>query len=680
MTTHKLDLGVGDVHVDTTATRLVRKTMATNLDDLTTKQRKKLPASAFALPSLKKFPIHDAAHVRNAAARLEQAKKSGSVTPAQYREARRNIARAAKKFGIQSQYLERDAAAVVASPLARRKGLHMQIGFGPNGQHKLEILHATTDVGGTVVRCDSTELADIPADLTSEARAIQAKAKEAREAGNAEEADRLDAEAKRLLDDSAPRPVWNQLAKVGTFRGHSSGPFELTPIIFAEIVTNFLATANRRIPIDFEHASEADETSGSIPTDGAPAQGWILQLENRNIDGLWGLVDWLEPARTYIRQKKYRYFSPAIRFGAKDRVTGKPIGARMTSGALTNNPFLDGMQPLAARDSTPGDTKTMSTEHIPMGSHHDFLNKCRACLKLHPISDAPEMKAKLASLRELCKDAPHADAMVQGVPLGDYLHPMREMMNLPANTSVGDILDAVEEMIDAAMERHEAEYHTMSDPNDTTNTTTTLNDDVAVALGEAKEKLRTLSQEKGAMSAQITALSNEKASLSLSLKDEKARADKNAEEVTELKGVIATLKDAENARAEQAIVETVDEAFFNYKDARKLTDDDKQDMMILARADLKRFQTRYPRIPASQAHLLQNLTGSRSSTDTTAPHVNASDRGAVDAPAARQKPMTPAEMLRLKDRLVSERKMSDSAADALSIKVAKGEAQSPFAN
>lgn len=160
-----------------------------------------------------------------------------------------------------------------------------------------------------------------------------------------------------LAADTQPQTdskgVWIQLAKSGTFRGHSAGPFTLDGKVFSDIVRNFKASANKRIPIDFEHASESDATDGSIPHTGAPAQGWILDLDNRG-EELWGLVQWLEPARTYVKEEKYKFFSPAIRFGSKDRVTGAPIGARMSSGALTNNPFLDGMKPMVAKDAATG--------------------------------------------------------------------------------------------------------------------------------------------------------------------------------------------------------------------------------------------------------------------------------------------------------------------------------------
>jgi hypothetical protein len=45
---------------------------------LKAKKRSKLPASAFAYPGTRKFPIYDRAHARNALARAAQSKTSGS--------------------------------------------------------------------------------------------------------------------------------------------------------------------------------------------------------------------------------------------------------------------------------------------------------------------------------------------------------------------------------------------------------------------------------------------------------------------------------------------------------------------------------------------------------------------------------------------------------------------------
>jgi phage I-like protein len=152
----------------------------------------------------------------------------------------------------------------------------------------------------------------------------------------------------------ADQPVWIQIAKAGSFNGHSAGPFEMNAKTFAEIIHNFKAHPEH-IPVDFEHASESPASEGSIPHTGAPAQGWIVDMKVEQDGNLYGLVEWGTLARDYIKNGQYKYFSPAIRFGAKDRVSGKPIGARMTSGALTNSPFLSGMQKVAAKDIDDGD-------------------------------------------------------------------------------------------------------------------------------------------------------------------------------------------------------------------------------------------------------------------------------------------------------------------------------------
>ena len=71
-------------------------------------KRNSLPEGKFALPSQRKYPIDTAARTRNAAARLEQAKKAGRISDADYSSAKGKIAAAAKRFGIESQYNEGD--------------------------------------------------------------------------------------------------------------------------------------------------------------------------------------------------------------------------------------------------------------------------------------------------------------------------------------------------------------------------------------------------------------------------------------------------------------------------------------------------------------------------------------------------------------------------------------------
>ena len=151
------------------------------------------------------------------------------------------------------------------------------------------------------------------------------------------------------LPDGVVSISWIQVAKVGTYRGHSAGEFTFSSAVFARIVANFLATANRRVPIDYEHATEILSTS--VLQNGAPAVGWIVELDNRGDAGLFARVEWIDATAVgYIRAKKYRFFSPAVVFAAVNPVTGEPQGPTLVSGALTNRPFLDGMEPVTARD------------------------------------------------------------------------------------------------------------------------------------------------------------------------------------------------------------------------------------------------------------------------------------------------------------------------------------------
>ena len=66
--------------------------------ELDADQRNALRDSTFAFPRLRKEPLNDAKHVRNAIARFDQVQ---DVTDTERAEAFRRIKRAAEKFGVQ---------------------------------------------------------------------------------------------------------------------------------------------------------------------------------------------------------------------------------------------------------------------------------------------------------------------------------------------------------------------------------------------------------------------------------------------------------------------------------------------------------------------------------------------------------------------------------------------------
>lgn len=154
-----------------------------------------------------------------------------------------------------------------------------------------------------------------------------------------------------------------QIARPGDFKGHPQGGFAMDGETFAGIIRNFEASRNRRVPVDYEHATEMVSAPGVLQH-GAPAVGWVTSLEVRG-DDLWATVEWCDPAAVEaIRSGRYAYCSPAIVFGAIDPESGESIGARLTSVALTNRPFLDGMEPVTARDPRASSLSPESV-HIP---------------------------------------------------------------------------------------------------------------------------------------------------------------------------------------------------------------------------------------------------------------------------------------------------------------------------
>lgn len=645
----------------------------TKLGDLTAQKRKTLQPSQFALPEKKAYPIHDASHVRNAAARLEQAKKAKRVTPSEYRRARAAIARAAKHFGVRSQYLETRDTSTAPPPLqpSTAAGVRVSVHTHPSGHRRVDVFHGrggnlgagSVTMGDRLVfgderpsAIDAAPLAEVAQKLVD----VEGRLKTLPEGS----ADRpaLEADLAKLRDELVI-PRWNQVAQVGEFLGHPAGPFELTPAIFEQAVRNYNDVDRKRVCIDFEHASEADETSGSIPVTGAPAQGRILDLQNRGAEGLWGLCKFFEPALTYVREGKYPFFSPAIRFGAKHPKTGQPIGARLTSVGLVTRPFLREMQPLAARDpAAPPGTITMS---LPT-THHEMMKALKASMRLPDVATAADMRDHIGKLREhakaiLDKPAVHATGHYSagGVHCGDYLPQLAEAINAPAHMPVAEILDAVEEMIDAAIERHEAEMHTMSDSQPT-------NDDPAIALGQTQEKLR-------ARDGEVRVLTTEKSTLELKLKDADAKAADATQKLDLATAELKTLRDAETARGEKAIADDVDLAFTTYKDVKRLSDTDRKAMTIVRKTDPATFAALYPAVPPNKQHLLRDLSTARTPA-AGAPPVTAPGGGPA-APGTAI--LTAAEQVTLCDRLIREKKMPREAATSLAFQVAVGQRPMP---
>ena len=112
--------------------------------------------------------------------------------------------------------------------------------------------------------------------------------------------------------------------------------FALTRADLAAMVKNFAKRKNGELNVDYDHASEMPEVAHGGPVLSA---GRILKM--RSNGALYAGIKFTARALEFIRNDEYRYVSPAIDFGALDKITGEAQGTTLTSLALTNRPFLE---------------------------------------------------------------------------------------------------------------------------------------------------------------------------------------------------------------------------------------------------------------------------------------------------------------------------------------------------
>jgi len=92
-----------------------------------------------------------------------------------------------------------------------------------------------------------------------------------------------------------------------------------------------------RLSIDYEHQALEPVSNGPVP-----AAGWF-DLEVRE-DGLWAVnVEWTPRAMELLRNREYRYFSPAFYVDEDGRIV------ELINLALTNLPATKRMEPLVAK-------------------------------------------------------------------------------------------------------------------------------------------------------------------------------------------------------------------------------------------------------------------------------------------------------------------------------------------
>lgn len=194
-----------------------------------------------------------------------------------------------------------------------------------------------------------------------------------------------------LAAEEGKAPEWVQLLPKGWIK-----PNGISINIDEDSIKMILETFEKRtndLVLDYEH-----QTLDGVE---APAAGWIIELEGRE-DGLWAKVEWTDRGREYVESREYRYISPVV---LVDNETLQ--GIQLLSAALTNNPAIDGMQPVAAKESETG------------GDNMEFLTKLAELLGLSPEATEEEVLSAIQGMIHHEEEVPEELAEVLELEEGE---------------------------------------------------------------------------------------------------------------------------------------------------------------------------------------------------------------------------------------------------------------------
>ena len=152
-----------------------------------------------------------------------------------------------------------------------------------------------------------------------------------------------------------PTGDWIQVLRIGEFLGRSLDGKQFSQVIDEKALDAIVTAFNREktannfpgLLIDRDHLSHYSDKE-------TRAAGWVMNIEKRE-DGLWAMPKWTSEGAAEISNGIYRMVSPVLTNGEEVGQTADGI-ARVRPGrfirlALTNDPNIKGMQPLANRQS-----------------------------------------------------------------------------------------------------------------------------------------------------------------------------------------------------------------------------------------------------------------------------------------------------------------------------------------
>jgi phage I-like protein len=218
---------------------------------------------------------------------------------------------------------------------------------------------------------------------------------------------------------------WVDIARTGDWVHPQRGPFTLTPETFESWVRNVVGYGNR-VKFDYDHNTvfgepvpESQKASGYIE----PRADNFRIIHHPDSDGsmvLQAVVNWTDEARGRIDRGEYWGVSPVFVDDWPDPRTGKSMGPTLLNLALTSEPFLAGMAPLAATRQSGVRPKEMEMDEkairaaLGIGDEVDIIASIHALKATGEAASAEmaEVAPVIAAMKSAGLDAAKAAEML----------------------------------------------------------------------------------------------------------------------------------------------------------------------------------------------------------------------------------------------------------------------------
>ena len=151
-------------------------------------------------------------------------------------------------------------------------------------------------------------------------------------------------------DADGKRFTWIQVFKTGSFVHPKIGDLQVDEQDLEQFVKNFQNNVHKTQPsLNLNHKREE-------------AAGWFVGLETRKSGReLWAKIEWTDFGIEKVEKGLFRYISAELSFKHLDTETKEVSSNVLTGAALTNHPFIKGMEAVNFSEAFPNENLLLET-------------------------------------------------------------------------------------------------------------------------------------------------------------------------------------------------------------------------------------------------------------------------------------------------------------------------------